>query len=78
MKVKDITPRALQCGFGACPSVFLSSRGTLFVVGRTVSREEASRIAPGRIALSETMVEIPLELVAELDAHLRDAETSAS
>jgi len=59
MILNELTPEALRCAVGPCPSVFETDRGTLIVIGRIVQDEEALRLLRGKIGEGESAVELP-------------------
>lgn len=63
---KEITPAHLRCGVGACPAVYETPRGSLVVVGKTLSAHERDGELAGRIASHEEAVEIDPSLIARL------------
>jgi hypothetical protein len=56
-----LRPVANICASSSCPTVYESGPGTLVVQGYTVSAERAGIDLPD----GETLVEIPVELLAE-------------
>ncbi|MBB2942862.1 hypothetical protein FB565_002575 [Actinoplanes lutulentus] len=56
-----LTPLAVTCATGTCPTVYSTNRGTLVVQGYTVTPAEAGVRTPD----GEQLVEIPIELLAD-------------
>lgn len=67
MKVREITPRHLQCGVGPCPALFETDRGTYVIVGTRLSSKQTDDLMPGKVAPHEEAVEISKEFFAELN-----------
>ncbi len=62
MKLKEITPKKLQCGpsFG-CPAIYKSNRKTIVVVGKRLSKKELRNLTPNKISADEEAVELAKE-----------------
>jgi hypothetical protein len=56
--------RLAGCSGGSCPAVYETDRGTYVVQGAIVTDGEA--LAGVNLPATETLVEVPMELLAEL------------
>jgi hypothetical protein len=65
-KYREITPAALRCIIGACPSVFETDTGSLVVIGSRLGAHQLSCLPKGKIAEHEFAVEVPRDLLARL------------
>lgn len=66
MKITNITPEEFYCGVGACPSVHITDRGTLIIVGSIVGTAERDKLPDLRIGVEETVVEVPIGLLRKI------------
>ena len=66
MKLKNITPKPLQCLIGSCPAIYLTDRGTAVVIGRRLDSAIVSELLPGKVGIQEEAIEIPRELLNNL------------
>ncbi|MEA3042550.1 MAG: hypothetical protein QOH47_388 [Sphingomonadales bacterium] len=66
----ELTPRALRCGVGACPGVYLTPEGRYVIIGRTLSPEEVAAALPNRVGSHETAIEIERGYIDDL-SHAR-------
>ncbi|GIJ48910.1 hypothetical protein Val02_57960 [Virgisporangium aliadipatigenens] len=57
-----LTPVAVTCAAGNCPTIYASDRGTFVVQGYQVSVNEVEHVLPA----GEQMVEIPQELLLDV------------
>lgn len=66
LQLRDRTPKPLACIVGGCPAVFETQRGTFVLIGRCLSEEERAGIQ-GRIGEGEMAIEVPRELLLDLN-----------
>ncbi|MFN0156506.1 MAG: hypothetical protein ACKVRP_00375 [Bacteroidota bacterium] len=66
MTIKDITPRSFNCGVGACPSIYETDRDSYLIVGSSLGSENQESLAPLRVGINETVVEVPKRLILDL------------
>jgi hypothetical protein len=57
----SLRPIANRCSSGSCPTIYLTGTGTVVVQGYTVPADRTGL----DVADGETLVEVPLELLAE-------------
>lgn len=72
MDIEDITPPEFACGIGACPAVFLTDRGSILVVGRSIRQEELRPALRERVGPNEALVEVPKALLRNLTSRRLD------
>jgi hypothetical protein len=65
MELRDITPKSLNCGIGACHAIFEAQSGTYVLIGRRVPRSVEEELR-GRIGIDEVAIEIPRELLSNI------------
>jgi hypothetical protein len=58
----SLTPIAASCSSGSCPTLYRTNRDTLVVQGYAVTAADAGVDLPA----GELLVEIPLDLIAQL------------
>lgn len=61
--LRDLTPRSLYCGVGACPAVFQTPEGDYLLVGSLVSSEA---VPSGRVGPGEVVVRVPRALLQDI------------
>lgn len=64
LELKEITPKGMSCGIGACPAIFKSNQGSYFLIGRKVNATEIGPDIINRVGSGETLIEIPETLLA--------------
>jgi tRNA A-37 threonylcarbamoyl transferase component Bud32 len=65
-KLKDITPKAMQCVGIGCPAVFDSENKTYVIVGKALRGRDIPAEIEKRIGAGEIAIEIPRELLSNL------------
>jgi len=61
----ELTPRALRCSLGACPSVYKTQQGKLVIIGKKPSREITETIE-NKIGDDEWAIVIDPELLSDI------------
>ncbi len=61
MKIKNVTPKAHLCPYGACPAIYETDRNSFLVVGKKVTF--SANVLQGKVSPDETVVEIPIGLL---------------
>ena len=65
--LEEITPEPFQCcPWGGCPAIFATDRGTYMIVGERLGTHDRGAIPPGRVAVDETVIEVPRGLIDQL------------
>lgn len=67
MKLREITPKSFKCGIGACPAIFKTDEGSFVIIGKQVGEKNTMDQLDGKIGPDEIAVEIPGELLQELN-----------
>ena len=60
---KEVTPKDMMCGVGACPAIFKTNKGTYAIVGKTLNAEKLG--IANRIGKNEVLIEVPMKLLAK-------------
>jgi hypothetical protein len=68
VRLREITPPHLRCGFAQCPAVFEDGPEELVIIGKVVSGETAGCLS-GRIGADECAIRISREMFAGLAAN---------
>lgn len=66
----SLTPVAVTCTSGTCPTVYRTNRGTFVVQGYAVTGEDAGVNLPD----GELLVEIPIELLSQAPTFTHSSE----
>ena len=69
MKLRDITPKSLQCIISSCPAIYETDRGTIVLIGRRLDSVRDSGLLPGKVGEGEVAIEIPRELLSGILHH---------
>ena len=65
MKIlKELTPKNMQCGIGACPAWFKTDRKTYLLIGKKIKNQNAIRGLKNRISKDDAVIEVPLNLLS--------------
>lgn len=67
MNVNEITPNNFKCSLVACPSVFETDEGKLFIIGKKLDNENIPDEVRKNIGSDEMVIEVPKNLITELD-----------
>ena len=64
-KITEVTPIELQCGIGACPSIYeVTSKPVYLIRGKVVNPSEAGFGGlEGKIGEGEALIEVPRALI---------------
>jgi len=66
MKLKEITPKAYQCAWTACPAIYeIVGKDKLVIIGRKVDNPEKLGIAK-RVGKEEQMVIVDREMLRQV------------
>ena len=65
MKLKNITPKNMSCGLGACPAIFKNEQGNYLLIGRKVDQTGINADVLNRVGKGEVLIEVPKALLAE-------------
>jgi len=66
-KIQEITPKRLFCGLAACPSVFETEKETFLIIGKKLDSGDIPNEVRKKIGNDEMVIEVPKELITELD-----------
>lgn len=66
MKLRNITPKALQCIIGSCPAIHETDRGTIIVIGTRLDAAYVAELLPGKVDAHEEAIEVPCELLNDI------------
>ena len=62
MKIlREITPKSLMCGIGACPAIFETTKGSYVLVGKRVDAKKVG--IANRVSKDEFVIEVPRDLI---------------
>ena len=67
MNVIEKTPDKLYCLIGTCPSVFETDEGTFLIIGKKLNIKNIPEEVKRKIGSDEMIIEIPKNLITELD-----------
>ena len=59
--VKELTPKAMACGIGACPAIFETSNGSYAIIGKTLNAKTLG--IANRVGKDEILIEVPKTLL---------------
>lgn len=59
--IKEITPKEMQCGFGACPAILSDKEENYFLIGKKVNPEDLDLTE--RIGKDEVLIQVPKKLI---------------
>jgi hypothetical protein len=65
-KLKDITPKAMQCVGIGCPAIFDRDQKTYVIVGKVLRGRDLPAEFEKRIGAGEIAIEIPKELLSNV------------
>ena len=66
-KLIEVTPELFQfCPFSGCPAIFATDRGTYMIIGKRLSNHDRKEMPAGRVAIDETVIEVPQGLIDQL------------
>ncbi len=58
---KELTPKEMACGIGACPAIFETSNGSYAIIGKTLDAKTLG--ISMRVAKDEVLIEVPKKLI---------------
>ena len=58
---KELTPKIMKCGIGACPAIFETSNNSYAVIGKILNAKTLG--VSKRVGKNEVLVEIPKGLL---------------
>jgi hypothetical protein len=67
IKCFEITPKRFLCVGGACPSVFMTEKGTFLMIGKKLDKENIPDEVKRKIGSDEMVIEVPKNLITDLD-----------
>lgn len=66
-KITNVTPVSLNCMGVACPSIFNTDNGKYIIIGKKLEDKDLSQAVKDKIGDGEIAIEIPQELLGELN-----------
>ena len=59
--IRELTPKEMYCGVGACPAIFETDENSYVLIGKKI---DADKLGIGkRVADDEVVVEVPRRLI---------------
>lgn len=60
---KDLTPKDMYCGIGACPAIFETNNGSYAIVGKVLDAKSLG--VSNRVGKNEVLIEVPRKLLGK-------------
>jgi len=63
-KLKNLTPKDMQCAIGACYSIYETNQNSYLIIGTSMSPQDFG--LEKKVAEHETLIEVPKKLIDEM------------